>query len=922
MGHTHAIAVCIHGLRDPASPDNSDPVVFCQGDSTGGLAAAILAVLPSVTLYHWISPQKGQVSGFGWQADPRNPIGEASAIKVRIKDINRSLGPLFCEELGYVSTFITWEIRDNEISRSQTSLVVYGTEIPGVDTVYWINEEAIIVEGVASSGEVHTLTIARGKCGSRARRHRLKPKTYVDGAGLLQRQYMTNKPDFDRQKFPATVWQQTTEGNTGQAVVTWRRGFVIARPKPLGDSFEVSIEDATKIYKNATIGNGRKEVQLSKAIHVFKAEKVGGAGGIAGLLGSLGAISQVIQNSSAANVGTAAAAVQPIGVEFTLTMEEAEKIFGVVLHVETDPSLDATLTSDFITDCTPSIGNVTGKAALRFLTEAGGWSGVFRLVSMARESSGYGPSGSPDASNGLAYYLRIRGELAEVFEGTLGEDAVLQQVNNGVTNTNPSPLAAGFSTSFGDPIPPGAEGAKITLEWAFEPISFFEAALYWFMSDQAKAADLNGAYDVLPCWAVDFDPDAFDIGTAGAEPGIDPATSEFLRLAQLQPQQFTYPIRMGDRLLEWLENEARRAMVLWSASPTTGKFGFRQMSRAYAGGATTFAAEVGSKEAIVYPGNRLPPLNQLRVELGYYGKDRAYQDYRLLTLQDGTIGALSSDQIYEQTIRLWVRGAFASTDGVAAALPRLANFYFRTLRNAPAVYKVPTSITRGAYRPGDFVFYSNDKLQTATGAGLSSIVCMVVGMDNDYATGRQFALLLPYALPLLFTFNGVKAPALSIYAVEPIAANQWRLFVRVIGDPYVSSLIGYGGGIYGAMLSQRLRIECPIRHNPTPGNRERRGKIEASAVLNSIGTDNSGRSWFNVTINAAWARGGDVDIEAELLTIDKGRVLFSDHRRLNSNPELAEIYPPLDAGPQQYGYVIYAPSEPDTPIYRTYYNYQ
>ncbi len=924
MGSTHAIAVCIHGLRQPDSPDSNNPVVFCQGDLSGGLAASISAVVPGAILRHWISPMKGQVSGFGWQADPRNPIGEASAIKVRIKDVNRLLSPIFCEELGFVSSFLSWEIRENEIGRTQTTITVYGDETPGVDTIYWINEEAIVVENCITSGGggVHELTIARGACGSRARRHRLKPRTYVAGAGVLQRQYMHNKPDFDRQKFPATVWQQTTEGNTGQSVVTWRRGYVISRPKPLGDAFEVMIEDATKIYKNAVIGNGRKEVQLSKSIHVFQAAKVGGAGGLSGLLGNLGSLNQAIQNSSAANVGTAAASVQPIGVEFTLTAEEAEKIFGAILRVETNAELDSTLTTEFIADVTPALGNITAPAGLRFLVEAGSWAGTFRLLSMERETFGYGPSGSPDAETGLAYFLRIRAELGEVYEGTLGEDAVLQQINNGVENTNPSPLAAGFATSAGEPVPPGAEGPKITLEWAFEPIDFPTAALYWFLSDQAKAGDLNGVYDVLPCWAVDFDPAAFDIGSAGVEPDIDPASSEFLKLAQLLPQKFTYPIRMGDRLGDWLENEARRAMVIWSSSPTAGTFGFRQMNRAYSTGATTFNAEVGSKEAIVYPGNRLPPLNQIRVELGYFGKDRAYQDYRLLTLQDGTIGALSSDEIYEQTIRYWVRSNFSAQSAEAASLPRLANFYFRTLRRAPAVYKVPASIAAGAYRAGDFVTYTNTTIQTASGAGIAAMICMVVGQDNDYATGRQFALLLPYALQLLNAVNGIKGPALQIIAIEPLGASSWRCYVRVIGAPYVQNLTTAYGSIYSTLQGgERLRLECPARHNPMPGSRERRGKLEASAILDAVGSNNSGLNWLDISIDAAWERAGEVDIEAELLTINKGRILLSDHRRLNSNPELAEIYP-VAIGPEDYSYAVYAPGEPNEPLHRTYYMYQ
>ena len=287
----YAIAVCIHGLRDPLALDNAAPIVFNQGDLTGGLAAAVAAVVPGANLRGWIQPKKGEVSGFGWAADPRNPIGEGQAIKVKIRDVNAGLGPLFCEELGNLSTLESWPLKDNEISRTQTSIVVYGDDPPPTASVCWINEEAIEIEAVVTLGATHTLTVARGACGSRARRHRLRPKTYVDGVGFLQRLYLTNKPDFDRQKFPASIWQQSVDGNTGQAVITWRRGFVTSRPKPTGDSYEISIEDFTKILANTVIGNGRAEVPISTNVNVISAEKapVGYSTGSSGnLWGNIG----------------------------------------------------------------------------------------------------------------------------------------------------------------------------------------------------------------------------------------------------------------------------------------------------------------------------------------------------------------------------------------------------------------------------------------------------------------------------------------------------------------------------------------------------------------------------------------------------------------------------------------------------------
>jgi hypothetical protein len=705
-GHEwQAIGLLIEGVRNPADSTDQNPVLFVQGDLSGGLDI-VGAPLAGATVLPWIPLKKDAVGGFGWVADPRKPVGPGAPATVRINDNRDQLGPIFAEDLG-VAPPTLWEIRESRLTRTQTAIRVYGPTAPTVGSIVWLNEEAVYLSSVTTATDnfTHDLVVVRARCGSRARAHRLRPKSFPAGEdGKHTRLYLRSRPDFDRERWQATLYLFDVQGNTAVAIRKMKRGYVLSRPRPTGTGYVVTLEDFTKNLHAHRFG-GRADVPITHAVQALTVQK----------------------------------------------------------------------------SATPSR--------------------------------------------------------------------------------------------------PGGRGSGLG--------------------------------------------------------HVPPAVLEhLLELAVLKPKRYRYRWpSSGDwsRLGRWLENEALLSITMWSDDPLTGACGLRACDRTVPVTPPESLVAVKGQKGILNPGTRLGKVQALRIEVGFQGKDLAYQDFRLFRLKEAdTAEELEESNIL--AIRIWDRGAlFAPSAQNAGPIPRVVNYYLRQLRLAPSVYKIPASILRGANRVGGFYKLTDTTLQNANGRGFVELVVLVVGVDTEWTGGAEYLLLLPYALPLFAQTTGKIAPSLRIFAVDELAGapagyTDFDLWVTSIGDPGFNVATAYNN-FFSSLASSiepqggRVRIVSTEAHNPFAGN-ERRGWLEASARVLAANYDGA-HSRLKVRIADEWKRGGDVDLKDDLLVPDRSFVLLGDFRPAAVNVEGVDLVPSTYQRASSPSVVLaaaaYAPPAPTAPYDRYYY---
>lgn len=905
----YAIALLIKGLRDPQDETNTGLVYWVQGQLGDLTALGAPFDDASSRFYSQIPAAKGAISGFGWVSDPRKPIGEGTPITVSLEDPGDLLGALLAEDFAYATTDL-WEIDPRLVNRGDTSIVVYGATAPTVG-IYWIGPEAIYVSAASGNGDglSYTLTIARAKCGSRERAHRIKPRTIPPGEdGRNSFLYLSSRPDWDHYSFEASLYQIETRGNKAISVVRARHGLITARPRPTGRGWKVTIEDATKRILNHAFGAGRPDVPLSHAIQVAGIEEASSPGGAAAYLGGL----SILAPSLAAMGGGPSRGTQANLIDLWITGKEARFIFGEWFGFAGAADIDSTTAGEDLDRIAPlTTGELPWEA--RFVVKGGGFAGLYKVLDLDYSSDSYHAAGSSPTTE--ASYILARCQLLEIWEGSIASAPIITSPDPAIAQ-RAAGLNAGWSDLPHDSIRPGEEAPTITL-WLYTELDFYQAFLYLALSDLGDGGN-HATYDALPCgFGADIDPAWLEIGALGTAPSeLDPGSLALLELATLDPWKGQYTIPIGGEwgnFGRWTENEALRALVLWASEPSTGAMGFRKMARPVATpSALVPAAGAGG---IVAPGTRLEALESIKVEIGWVGGELAAADWRILRLPEAaTADRVDKGQI---AIRVWRRENIFSPEALASSpIPALTNFYFTQLRGAPSVFKVGTSILRGARKAGDLVSWTNPAIQTSQGRGVTALTCQVIALDPDWESGFEWLGLMPYALPLLSTQEGKVAPALRIIAYEEI--NEGTLY-----DCYVTCLgvVPFNietsiDGIYDDLNLARVRVVSPSRHNPS-GAGERQGWVEASAYISQIEHDGE-KNRIRLLFNGGWTR-GDVTIP-DIIGGEGALILLSDRRKADLNPEGGEIVPPATQRPGgTLVAAVYAPPSPALPYDRNYY---
>jgi len=869
-----ALGLLIEGIP-PLNPyDSGDvPVLYTEGLVDDVSAVADLAAFSSLIKRPWIPARKDAFGGFNWGATPRDPFGKPSPVTIQITDAEDILGPLFMEDFGDATT-VFYRLHDTRVTRAQTSFRVDGAaglEAPQADRYLWLRNEAVFVTGVSTVADgVWDIDVTRAQCGSRALPHQLRPRAYPSGSGLDQALYFSSRPDFDRQYFPARLYTFDMEGSTVIAARIKSFGFVSQRPRPTGPGWVLTVmPDEQRMLEHQH--SGKKDISLSRCVRVTDASH--------GYEIGLAASQSAAQLSHGKHPRTAA---------IWCTRLEAEQLLEETLHLLEENYLDLGTLS---TRMSPGIvGTIPWQYALAL--DVGGWSGLMAITSVL----GY----YPDDDEPM---VQIQLNLIEAWEGSLG-DAPIEAVNNAdYTDDRVAGLNPGWTNRINDKVRPDEDPPKASLWLVSNGINQAEALLYLYLSGNGDGTN-DATYDKLACgFGFDGDPERLNIGVAyvPSPVTIDPGTSLLLELRELLNEKLEYRLRAGDKWGPWLVNESLRSMCLWVPEPSTGKVGWRQMDRP---GPTSVSAinPLKSPKYKVEPGARLPAVESIRFEVGYQGKDLAPQDFRIIRLAETDSYRDSNKLPSEITIRHWKRGNFFANLN-AGPIPRLSNFYFRQLKAAPSVFKVPASLLRGPLKVGDFVTWTDDSIQTASGRGVSDLTCMAIAQDSDVQSGPQWALLLPYALPVSRTATGKIAPALRIIHSEVVSATVFDVWCFSVGDTTVNLSTAYSG-LFPAIVaaSGRLRVVSPSRHNPISAN-ERRGWLEASCTLTSVVSD-GGIHRLRLSFDSDWTRAAVIDIRRDLLVHDQAYLVLSDRRPAGANVEGAEIVPPAAQRKGAVGNVI------------------
>ena len=896
-----AMAIFVEGIHDPQTTDGGDAaVLFVEGMVDDVSVVSDLSGFLTLNKLSWIPVRKESFSGFNWGATPRDPFGKPSPITVELSDKDNLLGFQFREDMETDDT-AWYKLADTRVTRSQITFrceaINKNSPAPSVDSYLWLRNECLFITNVAGVGAgtgIYDIEVDRAQCGSRALAHQLRPKGYpLSSTGIDQALYFSSRPDLDRQFFPARVYCFDVTGSTVTSVRIKSFGYLSQRPRPTGKGWTLVIEPEESRMLRHKLGGGKADVALSRCLRVTDATVA-----LAGLAAAFGAA--VLPPGK-----------HPKAASAWMTRLEAEYVFGETLHILEGGRLDiGTLDTRIAPACN---GTLPWQFALGI--EAGGWSGLMGITSIL----GY----FPNAFQNFEAKLQVNLSLIEAWEGSIG-DAPVEAIDD-ADHDDPriAGLNPGWTNRIDEKLRPEEAPPKVTLWLISSGVTQAEALLYLFASGEGDGEN-DATYDALPCgFGFDGDMARLNKGAASGDPiNVDPGTSLLLELNELLPEKLQYRFKTGDTWGDWLVNESLASCCLWVPEPATGKPGWRQMDRPGPSSVATLNPLRSSKYK-VEPGTRLPAVESIRFEVGYWGKDNDWQDFRILTLAQADSYRDGEKQPSQITIRYWKRGNFFSPGALnSGRLPRLSNFYFRQLKAAPSVFKVPASLLRGPVKVGDFLSWSDDSIQTVNGRGLVDRICQVIAQDSDTQSGPQWLVLLPYALSIQRTATGKIAPALLIIESLLITSTSFDVWCVSVGDPTVDLTTAYNGLFTAiAAASGRLRIVTPSRHNPNEET-ERDGWLEASCVLSSVESD-GGVHKLRIGISGQWSRFGQVNLRRDLLKNNEAYLLLSDRRPTGANTENIEIMPPAAQRKGAVGNVLdaatFAPASPQQPYDGYYY---
>ena len=828
------------------------------------------------------------ISGSTWTGGIREPVFVGSAPTARLlDDATGTLSRLLAADAAWRYTN-HWTLDEvGSVAKDLLTLVLRGPVAPTASQIVYLGSEAIKIGAVATSGKIHTCTsCVRARCGSRAIVHSLDPDSYPPGSsGIEETLIATSRPLFDDTRYEAVLVQFRMTDADPEAVESaewvWF-GHVSARPtRNVDNTWSVPVAHVSAAIKNHSFG-GQKGIELSHVVWVNVTTdaldvSVPQGGGTLGF--NAGALAGQFGFGGGYSVGGVSAAIAtsrlPSKVTFDLTRYEAERIFGQALHKPGSNFFDTTL----VTNLNTHLG-VDSRVTYEIHCEAGGHPWVFRIDSLNN-------SGGDLNSIFVHASLVARGPGAAVDDAT-----VTYPAGDGFTSARADGYNAGFANQVtGANRVRAAQGEtppKVTLRPRIRA-TFVETFLMLCLSGYGNLSN-DSTYDVLVGGrGMQLDPAWFSTGSTPANPLTSSEGTTILQeLGALLDDTYDYAILPEGNLGAWLKNECYLTTTCLGFLPTTGKLALRLLARK-SSSPTALNPIIGSAE-LVKTTERLPPIRAIILERGIDPVTLEWRYRKPLYAPE----ARARDVGEAVSVRVWKDGGeFLETELATGPLARLERWFLATTQGSPYFWQVAVSASSGL-KFGDQVTWTDATIPTANGLGVTSLPCLVIGVDRDTSKGLLRVRIIEDVLngatettnPGGGATAGKIAPRLKIKGViSQVSATRFICQVESVASDVGFNINSSHSETWLNLKddAQRVRVVNPKKHNPA-GATERLGLLEASGTVLAITyREKARKNEVELSFSALWSRGG-FTLAADIV-VPGAYILLQDNVQASQNPE-------------------------------------
>ena len=850
----------ILGLSDSELRTSGNKVIYTTEKITFG--SAISSQFTNTTIKAYIDPKK--VSGFTWSSDPRQVIGSGGEVTVEIPDITGNLHKLLFRN----ARVRFWDIESARVEPTVTSLRVTSPpqDLPQINQVYWINEEAVKVTnrqqvgiGGGFSDTTFNLILTRAQCGSFARNHRLVPSLYYPGGnGVESRMKLDERPDFDIANFGVEIYLFEIDPATLEATSFIRRfGFVKDRPRPTKkNGFQIRVSDVGEFIRSHEVGGQDREVTLSH--HLTATELIDEVTERFIQVEFADPPDPVISSDDLDFTDN----IPRRGIAF-LKRLEAERIFDEPVHVPGADFLSESLIDDLRLELFTS-----AQVDYYLEVEASG-KYLFRINNARFERRR--PLGSLQEES----FFRIDFELAFRVPGSkLFQD----QGKNGWTTQSAEPVLSG-------------DGPKVALRTVIRGTPI-EILLLSLISQGGKTTDVFDK--IIGSVGMGFDASWINLGTTVADPlTVDIATNELLERNQILED--TYQVHISSKeetnLGDILAQDICLLHSLMLGPLQSGKITLRPWARPLPSGAiVAFHPNTNSEPD---PSTTLPSVKQIQLSSGFDPDTLDPEFTRLVKFRRAKSGGRDG----VQSIRIWRRGNhIADQDIESGSLSDLIRAFFQMYGGQPQVIERETNLDwliNNSIEFADFVQVTDKVFRDENGNQASNKNFLLIGYSINYYTGSVLVRLVEDN----FNDSSVQVIDSNIApALEPTKTNfdQGGSLVeyttKSIGDSSFDATTAHGG-VWSDIntIGAPIKITVPTKQNALSAS-DRVGYLEAYGTVDSIRFDPGlQESVIKVSIDSSWARDG-IKL-ADFASID-AKISLVDQRQPNTHPQGAPLLAP------------------------------
>ena len=794
-------AVAIEGLRNPLSTTDPASVLFVYGDTTSltlPLALTSSRVLPLLD---------SNDPGEGWSSDLRKPISSGGEQAIRILDTpDGALGKI----LLFDPAEATWDVSVSVLAAGALSVQVSGPTPPPLG-FYWVEEEcieitavAIVAMGGGTSALSYNLTISRGQCGSRDRTHFINPAAISPSEdGTEERLTLWPRPNFGAYRFRGTMYLLESAFSANPATIVEARHFFIDEEPLAGiPAYELHPKDVAEAMEHHT-WHLAKSVQLPYRIFV----NYEGA--------------DFVSMPMIAHRPPIATRKVPAACVLYLDRLRAWQLFSSPLGEVGQPGFSTSLLSDLRTRLGKGGNKI--RELIKLTTRSEQW--LFVASNPRLPPNPVLLRGDPVIIVDLTLIDYTKGSSLDT-----EPDESSNQSSDGYDTDDYSNQV--FTRLLADnlrpPRVPLSEDPPTLEFWYQLNMTPIEAYLYTTTSNGGYSAD---PYDALIGVGLGIPSDWQNRGAAPANPLTAPwGTTELLALNGLLSETYTYYLKAGDRLGDFLANLCTLHTLI-HAPLTTGELMLRRFARPIdAGPISVLDPDISQPVA---PGERLTPLRAFLL----------YSGIKTLTLEPEFVRSISLGGPANRatgapvSVRVWQPGNQLTDEQIQqGTIGHLLRAFFSLMGGAPIRYSVPCHVLRQNLQPGDFVLWSDDRIPTPQGRGFTGIRFVVVGADLNYKTGiKVYRLLRDYYNELPQSVGQI-APTLS-HPLPSLNGLSVTLTVGSQGDASFDATTAHGG-IWASLLAGGgyVRVVSPDFHNPTDQN-DGAGWGEAYGQINGVRFD-------------------------------------------------------------------------------------